>query len=103
MFIVSLTIKPIDNKAFLAPSTEALDILGSKIASKMRKGHFQVWRFFTPMFLHANFMHILMNVISTMIVGSSLEKALGFKKMAWLYLTSGVGGILFSCVANAKA
>ena len=103
MFIVSLSINKIDNKAFLAPSSDALDTLGSKISSKMRHGHYQLWRFFTPMFLHANFMHLLMNAISTMVVGSSLEKSLGFKKMALLYLASGFGGILFSCVANPDA
>ena len=53
-----------------------------------------------PVFLHANFMHILLNSFSTFIIGSSLEKNLGAMKIASIYFLSGFGGILFSCVFN---
>jgi len=53
-----------------------------------------------PMVLHANFMHLLMNALSTLVIGSGLEASIGFWRIAALYFVSGVGGILFSCVFN---
>jgi rhomboid protease GluP len=99
IFVISLCLKGVSNSDFLAPQQEALDMMGAKISVKMQRD-LQIWRFITPVFLHANFMHILFNSVSTLIIGSGLETTLGSSKLAFVYFTSGVGGIAFSCVTN---
>lgn len=99
MFIVSLWLYRIVNTEFLAPNPKALDTLGWKDARKIKKKS-QVWRFITPVFLHASFMHLALNLISTIVIGSGLENGLGFWKLTTLYFMSSFGGILFSCVFN---
>jgi rhomboid protease GluP len=90
---------PMVNTEFLAPNPHALDKLGWKDARKIKKRN-QVWRFITPVFLHASFMHLVLNLLSTLVIGSGLENGLGFWKLTSLYFISGFGGILFSCVFN---
>lgn len=61
----------------------------------------ELWRFVTPMFLHANFAHLCSNLLSQLVMGSMLEgNGLGFKRFACFYLLSGVGGILFSSLTS---
>mmetsp|Transcript_11937 Transcript_11937/g.6002 ORF Transcript_11937/g.6002 Transcript_11937/m.6002 type:complete len:88 (+) Transcript_11937:325-588(+) len=50
------------------------------------------------MFLHANMMHLLWNVIATMILGFRLEPTVGFWHMSITYVISALGGNLMSCL-----
>lgn len=102
MFIISLWLYRMVNTEFLAPNPRALDALGWKDARKIKKRG-QVWRFITPVFLHASFMHLSLNLLSTFVIGSGLENGLGFWKVTTLYFVSAFGGILFSCVFNPLA
>jgi len=99
MYVISLWLYRIVNTEFLAPNPRALDVLGWKDARKIKKRN-QVWRFITPVFLHASFMHITLNLLSTLVIGSGLENGLGFWKLFSLYFVSAFGGIIFSCVFN---
>jgi rhomboid protease GluP len=99
MFIISLWVYRIVNTEFLAPNPRALDALGWKDARKIKKRG-QVWRFITPTFLHASFVHLVLNLLSTVVIGSGLENGLGCWKLCTLYFVSSFGGILFSCVFN---
>lgn len=102
MFIISLWLYRMVNTEFLAPNPRALDTLGWKDARKIKKRG-QVQRFITPVFLHASFLHLTLNLLSTFVIGSGLENGLGFWKLTLLYFTSAFGGILFSCVFNPLA
>lgn len=102
MFIISLWLYRMVNTEFLAPNPRALDALGWKDARKIKKRG-QVWRFITPVFLHASFIHLSLNLLSTFVIGSGLENGLGFWKLTTLYFISAFGGILFSCVFNPLA
>ena len=99
MFITSLWLYHIVNTEFLAPNPKALDILGWKDCKKIKE-NYQIWRFITPTFLHASFVHLCLNVLSTLVIGSGLENGLGAWKISTLYLVSSLGGIIFSCVFN---
>jgi len=99
MFIISLWLFTIVNTEFLAPNPKALDTLGWKDARKIKK-HTQIWRFITPVFLHASFVHLCLNLLSTIVIGSGLENGLGSWKLATLYFVSSFGGVLFSCTFN---
>jgi len=99
MFIISLSLNRIVNSDFLAPDPRSLDTLGWKDAKKIQ-AQGQVWRFITPTFLHASFVHLVLNVLSTLVIGSGLENGMGGWKTGSLYMVSSFGGILFSCVFN---
>ena len=49
----------------VGPSLEVLDLLGAKDAHQIREGEW--WRFFTPMFLHAGIIHLVLNMVRTRI------------------------------------
>jgi len=54
--------------------------------------HGEWWRLFTSMFLHANILHIAMNMYSLYYVGTILEHVIGRWRFLLLYLVSGVAG-----------
>jgi rhomboid protease GluP len=85
------------NSEFLQPNLNVLNQLGMRNTWLMHQG--QVWRFLTPLILHANLLHIVSNVcIQLMMV--QLETSIGTKRTIGLYFISGVGGILFSSLIN---
>jgi len=50
--------------------------------------------------LHVGFSHIIFNLISQIIFGSTLELMVGFKHTAALYFMSGIGGNMFSAFCS---
>jgi membrane associated rhomboid family serine protease len=56
----------------------------------------QYYRAFTAMFLHANFQHIIFNMIALLIVGPAVEVLLGKARFLVLYLLAGLGGSVAS-------
>lgn len=57
----------------------------------------EYWRFFTSMFLHFGFDHLLNNMVMLGAAGRILEKALGKVKYFLLYIIAGIGGGILSC------
>jgi membrane associated rhomboid family serine protease len=53
---------------------------------------FQVWRFITFQFLHANLSHIFFNMIGLYFFGPIVESYLGSRRYLAFYLISGIGG-----------
>jgi len=62
--------------------------------------HLQPYRWFMPIFLHADFLHIAMNILSQLIIGGFIERVFGFTRTMIIYLISGIGSILFGCLIN---
>ncbi len=50
----------------------------------------QFWRFFTAIFLHGSFVHLLYNVFALALFGSILEKFVGSRKFMIVFLTTGI-------------
>lgn len=50
------------------------------------------WRLFTPMFLHADIMHILFNMFSLFVFGPELERMAGKTRFLTIYLLAGIFG-----------
>ena len=88
-----------DTHQFLAPTPQALDWFGAKDGHEMQH-HWQLWRWVTPLFLHASLLHIIYNVLMQMIIGFRLEPAVGWVITALIYVVAGVGGVLFSAVVE---
>ena len=53
---------------------------------------FEVWRFISFQFLHANFTHLLFNMIGLYFFGSLVEQYLGGKRYLAFYLLCGMAG-----------
>lgn len=54
------------------------------------------WRYFTAMFLHIGFQHLLFNAFALYVFAPPLERMLGSWQYAAFYLLSGVAGNAFS-------
>ncbi len=71
-----------------------LDPYGSKINNLILEG--QYWRLISPMFLHVNEIHLLVNCYSLFIVGSQVERLFGHGRFIAIYFVSGFLG----CIAS---
>jgi membrane associated rhomboid family serine protease len=74
---------------------EVLLPFGSKLNSYIYSQH-QWWRFVTPMFLHVNLLHLLVNMYSLWIVGPYVEKLYGSAKFVVIWVLTGVAGVVAS-------
>ena len=85
----------------LTKAVYGLDIpaaLGLKVNELIAQG--QLWRLFTPMFLHGGLLHIGFNMYALFLFGPGLERHFGHFRFLALYLLSGfagnVGSLMFS-------
>ncbi len=74
---------------------EVLIPFGAKVNYLIYAKH-QWWRFVTPMFLHVNLLHLLVNMYSLWIVGPYVEKLYGSAKFVVFWVLTGVAGVLAS-------
>lgn len=80
----------------LAPlPNEVLIPFGAKLNYFIQTRH-QWWRFVTPMFLHVNVLHLMVNMYSLWIVGPYVEKLYGSAKFVVFWVTTGVAGVVAS-------
>jgi len=56
----------------------------------------QYWRFVTPIFIHVNLPHVLINMYSLWVIGPWVEKLYGSAKFTVFWVTTGVVGVLAS-------
>ena len=64
--------------------------LGLKVNELIIQG--QLWRLFTPMFLHGSILHIALNMYALLAFGPQLERYYGHWRYLALYLVSGFAG-----------
>ena len=74
---------------------EVLLPFGAKLNSYIHTQH-QWWRFVTPMFLHVNLLHLIVNMYSLWIVGPYVEKLYGSAKFVVFWVLTGVAGVVGS-------
>ncbi|MEN8908299.1 MAG: rhomboid family intramembrane serine protease [Clostridiales bacterium] len=76
---------------------ELLTIFGAKDNALIMYNH-EFWRFFTPVFLHANITHLALNCISLYIIGNLIERLYGRGRFLFIYISAGfVGSIASFC------
>ncbi len=56
--------------------------------------YFEPYQIVSHMFLHADFQHLLFNMLTLFFLGPIVEQAIGAKKFLILYFTSGLGALL---------
>jgi membrane associated rhomboid family serine protease len=74
---------------------EVLLPFGAKLNFYIHTWH-QWWRFVTPMFLHVNLLHLIVNMYSLWIVGPYVEKLYGSAKFVVFWVLTGVAGVVGS-------
>jgi len=101
LFLVSIAkngwdIAPLKVNPMIGPDSSVLVDLGAKITSKIVEGEW--WRLIAPMWLHAGFLHLLMNMVMLWRLGSNLEQAFGTLRIFCIYFLSGLFGVLMSAI-----
>ena len=79
--------------AFPEPVLEAY---GAKLNYLINAPNYQWWRFITPMFVHINLPHLLVNMYSLWIVGPYVEKLYGSAKFVVFWVVTGIAGVVAS-------
>jgi membrane associated rhomboid family serine protease len=74
---------------------QILVAFGAKVNSFISEQH-QWWRFVTPMFLHVNLLHLLVNMYSLWMIGPYVEKLYGSAKFVFFWVATGICGVLAS-------
>lgn len=69
-------------------------LLGAKYTPLIIQG--QYWRLITPVFLHLNLLHLLMNEYSLYLLGPLVEKTYGKLRFLIIYIIAGITGNIAS-------
>lgn len=69
---------------------------GAKLNYLINAPNNQWWRFITPMFIHVNLPHVLINMYSLWIVGPYVEKLYGSAKFIVFWVLTGIAGVVAS-------
>ena len=73
-----------------------LSAYGAKLNYLINAPHYQWWRFITPMFVHINLPHLLVNMYSLWMVGPYVEKLYGSAKFVVFWVATGIMGVVAS-------
>lgn len=74
---------------------EVLLAFGAKTNYWIHNGH-QYWRLVTPIFIHVNLIHVLINMYSLWVIGPWVEKLYGSAKFVVFWVATGIAGVLAS-------
>ncbi len=74
---------------------EVLLAFGAKTNDLIQHGH-QYWRLVTPIFIHVNLIHVLINMYSLWVIGPWVEKLYGSTKFVVFWVVTGIAGVVAS-------
>jgi len=101
-FLGRLSFQPLHDNPLFGPSSATLEKLGALDWQKVVYQH-QGWRLVSCIWLHAGIIHLLANMLSLVFIGIRLEQQFGFVRVGLLYLLSGFGGSILSCLFIQKS
>lgn len=76
-------------------------LMGAKVNAFILQG--EIWRFVTPVLLHASILHIGFNMYALYSIGPGLERKYGPKSFIYLYLASALWGNTLSFLFSQRA
>jgi rhomboid protease GluP len=85
-----------ESSALMAFPNSVLVAYGAKLNLLINANPHQWWRFVTPVFIHVNLLHILINMWSLWVVGPYVEKLYGSAKFVFFWVLTGVAGVVAS-------
>jgi rhomboid protease GluP len=68
--------------------------LGAKSNAAITGGEY--WRLLTPIFIHANLLHLFVNCYSLYVIGPQVETPFGYVRFLAIYVLSGISGVVLS-------
>lgn len=68
---------------------------GAKV-NALIDGQQEWWRFVTPIFLHGNIAHVLMNMYGLWVIGPYVERLYGSAKFVFFWVVTGIAGVVAS-------
>jgi rhomboid protease GluP len=74
---------------------DVLLAFGAKTNYWIQHGH-QYWRLVTPIFIHVNLLHLVVNMYSLWVIGPWVEKLYGSAKFVVFWVVTGIAGVLGS-------
>lgn len=74
--------------------TTVLITYGAKDNDLIMQG--QYWRFLAPIFLHANALHVGLNMLNLLALGTLLERLIGHLRFLFIYIITGVISVIAS-------
>ncbi|HEY1047101.1 MAG TPA: rhomboid family intramembrane serine protease [Bacteroidia bacterium] len=86
---------------FLLDKSGQIDLVNLLGEHYFRSPDFRLWQPITSMFMHANEIHIISNMLSLFFIGSILENFMGTKKFLILYFISGFGALALDVAMHA--
>ena len=75
-------------------NADVLVAYGAKYNEAILNG--QYWRFVTPIFLHANILHVGLNMLNLIVLGVIVERIFGHIRFLLIYLVTGVISVVAS-------
>ncbi|KAK3001972.1 hypothetical protein RJ639_020502 [Escallonia herrerae] len=96
-FLGRLSFEPLNENPLFGPSSNTLYKLGGLSWPEVVQRH-QAWRLVSCIWLHAGVVHLLANMLSLVFIGIRLEQQFGFARVGAIYLFSGIGGSILSCI-----
>lgn len=82
----------------LSSNPSYIDFIAIKPANILAGDY--LWTFITSMFMHGSFLHLFVNMISLLFIGSLVEKILGRKRYFYFYIIAGLFAGLFFVIAG---
>lgn len=95
VFLLMWSSSGLQSSALMAFPNLVLDGYGAKRNYLINPGG-EWWRFVTPIFIHVNLPHILVNMWSLWVVGPYVEKLYGSAKFVFFWVLTGVSGVVAS-------
>lgn len=77
-----------------------LTVLGAKANPEIANGEY--WRLITPIFLHANLLHLGFNSYFLFVMGPRVEGAFGNVRFLLIYLLAGISGAVLSFILSVN-
>lgn len=101
LIIIMVLVYGAETVAGGASNSNVLVEFGAKVNVLIQDG--QWWRFITPVFLHAGFEHLLLNMVTLYFLGYQIEAIFGHWRFLGIFLLSGIGGNFASFAFNPNA
>jgi rhomboid protease GluP len=95
VFLLMWQSSGLTSHALLEFPDQVLLAYGAKLNILIRENH-EWWRFITPMFVHVNLPHLLVNMYSLWMVGPYVEKLYGSAKFVVFWVVTGIAGVIAS-------
>lgn len=94
VFLLMWSSSGMQGSALWAFPNTVLIAYGAKLNYLINAGEW--WRFVTPVFIHVNLPHILINMWSLWVVGPYVEKLYGSAKFVFFWMVTGIAGVVAS-------